>query len=129
MFEHHKQPLLPKTDFIRRLWRFAGLSLLLISCSWLIGIFGYKLFEHMSWIDAILNSAMILGGMGPVDPLHSDAAKIFASFYALFSGVIFLVVVGIILAPMAHRILHYLHLEDDESMIREKRLDELVSKE
>ena len=82
----------------------------MVGTAWLIGILGYRILEGMSWIDAILNSAMILGGMGPVDPLHTNAGKLFASFYALFSGVIFLVSVGVLIAPMFHRLLHTFHL-------------------
>ena len=96
--------------FIRRVGRFAGTALLLVAVSWLIGILGYRLLEGMSWIDSTLNAAMILGGMGPVDPLHTDAGKLFASFYALFSGIIFLVSVGLIIAPVFHRLLHQFHL-------------------
>jgi hypothetical protein len=66
----------------------------------------------MPWVDALLNAAMILGGMGPVDTLHTAAGKVFASFYALFSGMIFLVAAGVLVAPVAHRFLHRLHLDD-----------------
>ena len=113
MFEHRGQPLLPRHLFFRRLGRFILAALLLIGISWLIGILGYRILEGMEWIDAILNSAMILGGMGPVNPLHTDAGKLFASFYALFSGVIFLLALGLIVAPVAHRTLHRFHLEED----------------
>lgn len=111
MFEEHPQPLLPRRAFLRRLVRYAAGAFLLVGVSWLIGILGYRLFEGMEWIDAILNAAMILGGMGPVNPLHTDAGKLFASFYALFSGIIFLVSAGVLLAPVLHRILHQIHLE------------------
>ena len=111
MFEHHRQPLLPRRAFLRRLGRFAGAALLLVAVSWLIGILGYCLFEGMTWIDAVLNAAMILGGMGPVDTLETDGGKLFASFYALFSGIVFLVSVGVLIAPLLHRLLHQFHLE------------------
>jgi hypothetical protein len=114
MFEHHTQPLIPRRVFLRRMRRFAAAALLLVAASWLIGILGYRLFEGMSWIDAILNAAMILGGMGPVDPLHTTGGKLFASFYALFSGIVFLVSVGILIAPLFHRALHQFHLEAAE---------------
>lgn len=114
MFEHHRQPLLPRPAFLRRVGRFSAAALLLIGVSWLIGILGYRLLEGMSWIDAILNAAMILGGMGPINPLHSDAGKLFASFYALFSGIVFLVAVGVLMAPILHRFLHQFHLEIDQ---------------
>jgi hypothetical protein len=79
-----------------------------------LGILGYHGLEGLSRLDALLNAAMILGGMGPVNELTTDAGKWFASFYALFSGVIFLVVAGILIAPVAHRLLHHLHLESDD---------------
>jgi hypothetical protein len=83
--------------------------------SWLIGILGYRELEGMAWIDAILNAAMILGGMGPVDPLKTDAGKLFASFYALFSGIVFLVVASLLVAPIFHRLLHHFHLESKKA--------------
>jgi hypothetical protein len=111
MFEHHRQPLLARPAFLRRVGRFAAAALLLVAVSWLIGILGYRGFEGMPWIDAVLNAAMLLGGMGPVTPLQTDAGKLFASLYALFSGIIFLVSVAILMAPLLHRLLHQLHLE------------------
>ena len=97
MFEHHRQQLLPRRAFLFRLMRFTGAALLLVAGSWGVGILGYRTLEGMSWIDATLNAAMILGGMGPVDPLRTDAGKLFASFYALFSGIVFLVSVGVLI--------------------------------
>ncbi len=94
--------------------RFALAAMLLVAVSWLIGILGYRLLEGLSWIDSILNAAMLLGGMGPVNALHTDAGKLFASFYALFSGIVFLVAVGVLMAPILHRILHQFHLEADK---------------
>jgi hypothetical protein len=113
MFEHRRQSLLPRHLFFRRLGRFVLAAALLIGGSWLIGIIGYRVLEGMEWIDAILNAAMILGGMGPVNALHTNAGKLFASFYALFSGVVFLLALGLIVAPIAHRLLHRFHLEED----------------
>jgi hypothetical protein len=75
---------------------------------------GYRLLEGFSWIDSTLNAAMILGGMGPVNELHTTAGKIFASCYALFSGIVFLVSVGVLLAPVIHRLLHQFHLQSGE---------------
>ncbi|MEO8610483.1 MAG: hypothetical protein ABI690_21480 [Chloroflexota bacterium] len=111
MFEDHSQPLLPRAVFLRRLSRFAAAALLLVIVSWAIGILGYHFFEGFSWIDSLLNAAMILGGMGPVDPLHTNLGKVFASFYALFSGIVFLVAVGVLIAPILHRLLHQFHLQ------------------
>ena len=117
MFEHNYEPLLPRPQFIRRQGRYAVAALLMVAVAWLIGILGYRVLEGMAWIDAVLNAAMILGGMGPVDPLRTDAGKLFASFYALFSGIIFLVSVGLLIAPVFHRLLHQFHLtppKDDD---------------
>jgi hypothetical protein len=76
-----------------------------------IGIIGYHEIAGLPWIDALLDASMILGGMGPVNPLKTNAAKLFASFYALFSGLFFIVTTGILLAPFLHRLLHHFHLE------------------
>jgi hypothetical protein len=111
MFEHHTQPLLPRSLFLRRVGRFAATAFVLVGLSWLLGILGYRYLEGFSWIDSLLNAAMILGGMGPVNPLKTDAGKLFASFYALFSGIIFLVSVGVLVVPILHRFLHQFHLE------------------
>lgn len=111
-FERHSEPLLSSRLFYRRLLNHFYLGIYLIAISLLIGIVGYHFTEGLSWIDSLLNASMILGGMGPVDRLNTDAGKLFASFYALFSGVVFLVTVGIIFAPAIHRFLHKLHLED-----------------
>jgi hypothetical protein len=113
MFEHRTHPLLPKHHFALRLARHGTLALLLLAGSWALGAAGYHFIAQLPWIDALLNAAMILGGMGPVDALHSNTAKLFASFYALYSGVIFLAASAIVMAPLAHRMLHRLHLEAD----------------
>lgn len=81
----------------------------------MLGVLGYHFFEDIGWIDSLLNASMILGGMGPVTELKTDAGKIFASFYALFSGIVFLVTVGIIFAPIVHRFLHKLHIDKKTS--------------
>ena len=118
MFEHHKQPLISTREFIKRVGKYTAMALLLVAVSWLIGILGYRLLEGLPWIDATLNAAMILGGMGPVNQLHTEAGKLFASFYALFSGIIFLVSVGILLAPIIHRFMHKFHLQSPEDKNR-----------
>lgn len=100
--------------YFRRLVNSGAVGLTVLAASWLIGILGYRIVAGMSWIDALLNASMILGGMGPVDPLNSNAAKLFASFYAIFSGVVFLAVVGILAAPVVHRFLHRFHLESGD---------------
>jgi hypothetical protein len=121
MFEHRRQQLLSRRAFLFRLGRFAGAAFLLVVASWVIGILGYRALEGMSWIDATLNAAMILGGMGPVDPLHTNAGKLFASFYALFSGIIFLVALGVLIAPILHRLLHQFHLEAAKAEAEEEK--------
>jgi hypothetical protein len=113
MFEHHKQPLLSREEFFWRSIRYAFWAFLLVLVSWLIGILGYHGFEHLPWLDSVLNAAMILGGMGPVNALQTNAGKIFASFYALFSGMVFLVAVGVLLAPTLHRVMHKFHLKSE----------------
>lgn len=114
VFESKNEPLLPRNLFIRRSLKHLALGGGVIILSLFIGILGYRTIEGMSWMDSLLNASMILGGMGPVGELHTDAGKFFASMYALFSGIIFLVTVGIIIAPLVHRFLHRLHVDDDE---------------
>lgn len=111
MYEHHKQPLAPRNVFARRLILNAliGLALLVVSLG--IGMIGYHTLEGLSWLDSLLNAAMILGGMGPVSPICSTAGKLFAGCYALFSGFVLLLVAGLILTPLLHRLLHRFHLE------------------
>ncbi len=114
MFEHRAESLLPRTEFYWRVGRYSALSIGTITVSLLIGIFGYHFFEGLSWIDSLVNASMLLGGMGPVNPLHTTAGKLFASFYALFSGMVLLVAVSILIAPIFHRFLHHFHLEIDD---------------
>ena len=110
-YEHKSEPLLPMRRFAARMMAHLSVGLLVIAASLGLGVQGYHHFEHLPWLDALLNASMILGGMGPVDPVRTAGGKAFASFYALFSGVVFLVVVGLMMAPAAHRLLHRLHLE------------------
>jgi len=110
-FEHRSQPLLPRPLFRRRVTRYAAIALCYVFGALAIGILGYHYFEKLSWLDSLLNASMILGGMGPVDPVRTVAGKIFASCYALFSGIVFLVAAGILFAPVIHRFLHRLHVE------------------
>ncbi len=115
MFEHRQQPLLTPRDFLVRQLVFLLVALGIIAGSLVLGILGYHFFEGLPYIDALVNAAMLLGGMGPVNELHTNAGKLFASFYALYSGIVFLVSVGVILAPLYHRFLHRFHLELEES--------------
>ncbi len=111
MFEHHTQPMLPRAAFFRRLVRHGVMALLIILASLAIGMVGYHSFEGLTWIDAFVNAAMILGGMGPVNELHTTIGKLFAGLYALYSGMVFLVSAGVLSAPVIHRFLHRFHLE------------------
>ncbi len=112
MFEHRSRPLLPRPAFYRRLARSACAALLIVAFALCIGMAGYRIFESMSWVDAFVNAAMILSGMGPVSALQTGGGKIFAGCYALFSGLAFLTSLGIIFAPVFHRFLHKFHLEE-----------------
>jgi len=114
MFEHRASPLLPRRAFYRRMGQslLIGCGLLAVALS--IGILGYHFLEHIDWLDAFVNAAMILSGMGPLAPLQTSAGKLFAGCYALFSGLLFITVAGIILAPIGHRLMHKFHLETQE---------------
>jgi hypothetical protein len=114
-FEHHSRPLLPRREFILRVFRYAVFASLLIMGSLGIGVLGYHYLNGLSWLDALVNAAMILTGMGPIDPLRNDAAKWFASFYAIFSGVAFLSIVAVFFSPIVHRFLHKHHLDENDA--------------
>lgn len=111
MFERRNEPLLPRAAFMRRMARHAIIALGIDVGSLAFGVLGYRVFEGLPWVDSLLNAAMLLGGMGPVNELHTTAGKLFASFYAIYCGVIFLVVAGVLLAPVIHRFMHHFHLE------------------
>lgn len=114
MYERRHEPLLPRAEFILRMLNHLWAAIAIVALALFIGIAGYHYLEGLGWVDAILNSSMILGGMGPVDPIKTTAGKLFASAYALFSGIVFLVIVGVLFAPVFHRFLHRFHLEFDE---------------
>jgi hypothetical protein len=109
MYEHHKEPVLPREQFLRRVSRHGGVSALIILLSLGIGTAGYHVFAGLAWVDSLLNASMILAGMGPVSTLTTDVAKLFASFYALYSGIVFLAASGLFFAPFLHRVLHKMH--------------------
>jgi len=113
MYEHHTKPLLPRKVYYRRIVRHAALGVAVIVVSLGIGMMGYHFFEKLPWVDAFVNAAMILSGMGPVATLQTDGGKIFAGCYALFSGLTLIAILGIIFAPVVHRALHKFHLEDE----------------
>ena len=113
MFEHHQQTLLPRREFIRRLGWSVAAGAALIAFSLSIGMAGYHVLGGLPWIDAFLDAAMILSGMGPLSQLHVDAAKLFAGCYAIYCGIALIATTGVILAPVIHRAVHKFHLEDD----------------
>jgi hypothetical protein len=110
-FEHRSQPIIPRRQFIIRLVHSAIMSLAFIVLSLFIGMLGYHILEDLGWIDAFLNAAMLLGGMGPVNTPGTFAGKLFAGLYSLYCGLVVILIAGIILAPIAHRILHKFHME------------------
>ena len=113
MYERHSEKLLPAPQFAVRVARHVLVALALIGVSLIAGMTGYRVFAGMSWIDSFLNASMLLGGMGPVGDLPNASAKLFAGLFALYSGLLLIFAAGIILAPLGHRILHQLHLDDD----------------
>lgn len=113
MFERRGQKPISRTSFLRRLllqglW---ALGLLLVSLA--AGMIGYVALEHLSWIDAFLNAAMLLGGMGPVNPPQTTAGKLFAGVYALYAGLVFIVSAALLFTPVLHRVMHRLHWDDE----------------
>ncbi|MBI2294550.1 MAG: hypothetical protein HYU76_00550 [Betaproteobacteria bacterium] len=118
MFEDRREPMLPPMEFAHRVAASLGVAFAVVAVALALGVAGYHFLEDLAWLDALLNAAMILGGMGPVDALRTDAGKLFAACYALFSGLVFVIVAGIVFAPIVHRFLHRFHLESES---REER--------
>jgi hypothetical protein len=114
MFEHKSEPLVPRWAFYARMAQSAAIVAGITACSLFVGSAGYHYLGDLPWIDSLLNASMILAGMGPVDSLKTDAAKLFATFYALYSGVAFLAILAILTAPLLHRLLHRFHMEISE---------------
>jgi hypothetical protein len=113
-FEDLDDPMASHTSFLGRIILNIFAALVLIGVALGAGMYGYHATEGLSWLDAFLNSAMLLGGMGPVDPLHTEAGKLFAGVYALVCGLVFVLASGVVLAPVLHRVLHALHVDDDD---------------
>src|SRR5438552_18374227 len=111
MYEDRRTPPLPPRRFARRMANHVGVAAGLIAFSLLAGMWGYEHYEHLLWRDAFLNTAMLLGGMGPVDALHSNGGIVVAGLFALYAGMVFLVVAGLSLVPVIHRIAHLVHFE------------------
>lgn len=123
-YEHKSQPVVPREVFLRRLGRNATVALSIIGVSLVVGMIGYSALEGMDLLDAFLETAMLLGGMGPIHAPTTAAGKIFAGVFALYSGVLVIGTAGIILAPIFHRVLHALHVEDDEDEKKGERTED-----
>lgn len=113
MYESYKRPPLPRAHFVRRLLLHVVVAASTLLVSLAIGMTGYAYYEHLPWRSAFLNAAMLLGGMGPVDPPQTNPGKVFAGLYALYAGLVFLIAAGIVFAPILHRLLHKLHWDPD----------------
>ncbi len=113
MFEHISEPLLSPRAFALRVARSVAVAMAIVLLSLLLGMLGYRTFEGLSWLDAFLNAAMLLGGMGPVALPVTEYGKLFAGIYALYCGLVVIMAAGIMLTPLAHRLMHSLHLDDD----------------
>ena len=113
MYETRVEPILPRGRFIVRLARNSAGAFALVVFSLFIGMAGYVGFEHLSWLDAFLNAAMLMGGMGPVNNPLTPGGKLFAGLYALYCGLVVIVTMGVVLAPSLHRALHKFHWRKD----------------
>jgi hypothetical protein len=113
VYESRKHRPLSRPHFLRRLLLHVVAATGLVLGSLLIGIAGYSHYEHLAWRDAFLNAAMLLGGMGPVESPQTEGGKLFAGVYALYAGLVFLVAIAIVIAPVVHRLLHKFHWEDE----------------
>ncbi len=113
-YEARHEAMIPRHHFAGRVTRSVLAAVLMVAASLGIGVLGYREFGQMTWIDSLLNASMILSGMGPVNELTNDGAKLFASFYALFSGIVIVFSTTVVLAPVVHRFLHRFHVGDEE---------------
>jgi|SRR5438552_18658392 len=117
LYESRFAPMLTRRQFAWRIVSHLAVVTVFIGVSLFAGMIGYVRLGHMRWVDAFLNSAMLLGGMGPVGDLPNDASKLFAGMYALYAGLVFIAAAGVILLPIAHRLLHSLHLAEKDDQI------------
>lgn len=112
MYEHRKQKLVPMSTFYQRVLKNIMIALLILGVCLVFGVLGYHYWGEVGWLDSVHNASMILSGMGPVVEIKTVSGKVFSSFYAIFSGVVFITNIGVILAPVLHRLYHRLHLEE-----------------
>ena len=115
MYERKEQKVAPASVFMRRIAIHILMAVFLSVIVLFIGIAGYHWIAGLGWADSLLEASMILGGMGPVNPVTTTGAKIFASGYALFSGLVFIAIIGIVLAPVVHRMLHTFHADEQDA--------------
>lgn len=113
-YEKRHDKVAPRSIFVKRILGSLGIALCVIAFGLVIGLAGYHFIAGFGWIDSLLEASMILGGMGPVRELHSDSAKVFASIYALFSGLIVLALMGIMISPVVHRVMHKFHVDEED---------------
>ena len=114
MYERRADKLAPRSIFIKRIIASLLIALALIAAALMLGIAGYHFVAGFEWIDSLLEASMILGGMGPLKDLPNDTAKVFASAYALFSGIVFIALMGIMMSPVVHRVMHKFHVDEDD---------------
>ena len=114
MYERRHDQLAPRSVFVKRIVASLAVALAMIVIALLIGIAGYHYLAGFNLIDSLLEASMILGGMGPIKELPNDSAKIFASIYALFSGLLLIAMMGIILSPVIHRVMHKFHVDEKD---------------
>jgi hypothetical protein len=117
-YEHVSRRPISTREFLIRMLRHGVLASGIISLSIVVGMAGYEYYEHLAWRDALLNTTMLLGGMGPVDAPQSPGGKLFASFFALYAGLVFIATAGVVLAPVGHRVLHHLNFDGEETETR-----------
>jgi len=113
VYELSHQPLLSRERFIRRVASHVSLAIAVLALSLALGMLGYHVFEKLPWLDAFLNSAMLLGGMGPVNPPQTSPGKLFAGIYALYAGLVFIITAALVVTPILHRLLHRFHVGDN----------------
>jgi hypothetical protein len=124
MFEHRSEPLISREHFHRRLRRHGGYAVALVGVSMLFGTLGFSTLAQQEPIDALLTTAMLLGGMGPVGPIETTPGKLFAAAFALYAGLVFLLAGALVLTPALHRVLHKFHLEESRQSAALRRKKE-----